>query len=332
MKKILFYSSVSDVSFFYTQKFYKIDIDLLQELGFEVITTNKKRDFLKFWKYDITFCYFYKWAFIPAIISRCFLKKVYFTGGIDDLSKEKNTKKYKRQRLLFKICYFFSTKCFIVSTEDNKNVRSILKNANKLILSYHSIDIASFEKKIVNKRKKDFFTIAWMKNKDNVVRKGLDQALLLFAELSKLNEYKDSFFYIAGTEGDGSEYLKQLIKGNNIRNVIFLGNISEEEKIYYLNTVSYYFQLSVYEGFGLAALEALAAGCIVIHSGRGGLKDCIGDNGIIVDIEASVFEQIKELERKIKDFNEEKLADGIKRIHALFSNERRKNDFSIICN
>ena len=45
MKKILFYSSVSDVSFFYTQKFYKIDIDLLQELGFEVITTNKKKRF-----------------------------------------------------------------------------------------------------------------------------------------------------------------------------------------------------------------------------------------------------------------------------------------------
>ena len=44
-KRILFYSSVSDLSFFNTQKFYQIDINILKDLGFTVETTNKKCDF-----------------------------------------------------------------------------------------------------------------------------------------------------------------------------------------------------------------------------------------------------------------------------------------------
>lgn len=331
-KRILFYSSVSDVSFFNTQKFYQIDIDLLKDLGFLVIPTNKKKDFLKFWKYDIAFCYFYKWAFIPAVISRLLFKKVYFTGGIDDLSKDKKSKRYKRQKLLFRICYRFATKCFIVSTEDYKNVGDIIKNKKKLFLSFHSIRIDSFSRNLTDNRTDDFFSIAWMKNKDNVMRKGLDKALLLFSELSKKEKYANSVFYIAGTEGDGSDYLRQIIKNNSISNVVFLGNITEEQKIEYLNSVTYYFQLSEYEGFGLAALEALAAGCIVIHSGRGGLKDCISGDGIIVDIASSLTEQIKNLDDSLVKFTEQQIENGIKRISSLFSNERRKKDFSLICN
>ena len=47
----------------------------------------------------------------------------------------------------------------------------------------------------------------------------------------------------------------------------------------------FYFMLSTYEGFGIAAIEALTAGCCLIHSGRGGLKDAAGEMGVQVDIE-----------------------------------------------
>ena len=36
---------------------------------------------------------------------------------------------------------------------------------------------------------------------------------------------------------------------------------------------------------GIAAIEALTAGCCLIHSGRGGLKDAAGEMGVQVDIE-----------------------------------------------
>ena len=71
-----------------------------------------------------------------------------------------------------------------------------------------------------------------------------------------------------------SDLLEQLIQKLKITNkVIFTGEIEEDKKITLLKNNRYYFQLSTYEGFGIAALEALAAGNIVIHSGKGGLND-----------------------------------------------------------
>ena len=82
-KKILFYSSVKNIKLFDIQRFYSVDVKLLENLGYDVIKTNKISCFFKFWNYDISFLYFYRWSLFPALISRCFLKKIYFTGGID---------------------------------------------------------------------------------------------------------------------------------------------------------------------------------------------------------------------------------------------------------
>lgn len=40
------------------------------------------------------------------------------------------------------------------------------------------------------------------------------------------------------------------------------------------------------EPFGLVALEAMAAGAVVVHSRRGGLPEVVGDTGVVVDPEA----------------------------------------------
>ncbi|MDQ3740080.1 MAG: glycosyltransferase, partial [Actinomycetota bacterium] len=40
---------------------------------------------------------------------------------------------------------------------------------------------------------------------------------------------------------------------------------------------------SLYEGFGLPALEAMAAGVPVVAADRGGLPEVVGDAGILVD-------------------------------------------------
>lgn len=53
MKRILFYSSVRDLSSFVSQRFYVIDILLLKELGYDVIITNKIIDFIRFYRYDV---------------------------------------------------------------------------------------------------------------------------------------------------------------------------------------------------------------------------------------------------------------------------------------
>lgn len=70
-------------------------------------------------------------------------------------------------------------------------------------------------------------------------------------------------------------------------------------KISILKSSQYYFQLSQYEGFGLAALEALCAGNIIIHSGKGGLSNPIYQSQILFDINNDFDEEFNLLTRKL---------------------------------
>ncbi len=56
-------------------------------------------------------------------------------------------------------------------------------------------------------------------------------------------------------------------------NVIFTGLIDDENKFKLLSETKFYFQLSKYEGFGIAALEAAILNNFVIHSGNGGILE-----------------------------------------------------------
>jgi len=332
--RILFYSSVKSKTLFETQKFYKIDIDILKNIGFNVYPTNRIADFFKFWYYDISFIYFYRYGVFPALISKIFGKRVFFTGGIDDLEESYATRRrYIIQRIFFKLCCLFSNKCIIVSVSDFENIKKIYKNRlpKKIVKSFHSIDVDKF---ICDDKSKgdDFTTIVWMGGKNNVQRKGVDTALVLFSILSKkYNEFSNSKFIIIGKEGDGTLYIKELIEKLNIENMVkFTGEIDESTKIDILKKSKYYFQLSKYEGFGLAAIEALASRNIVFHSNKGGLRDSVGRHGIIINIDEDLEAQIETIYQNIISVNDEFLSEAESYVKLNFSNERRIEDFKKI--
>ena len=214
------------------------------------------------------------------------------------------------------------------------NVKGIYSGnlPKRLSLSFHTIDVNKYVCDLNNTFKSnDFVTIAWMGAKDNVIRKGIDNAIKLYQELISFNEYKDSKFYIVGATGDGSSFLQSLINQLEInKRIIFTGRLPEEEKIKLLKKSKYYFQLSVYEGFGIAAVEALAAGNIVIHSGKGGLADGIGTYGILLNIEQSISEQAQYCIQKLKDIDNRFLENGICYVKNKFSLKQRENDFQYI--
>lgn len=125
--KVLFFSSVSDLKDFDTQGFYIEDITILKNLGYEVICTNKILDFITS-DYKIAFLYFYKWSLFPSIFARLRFKKVYYTGGIDDLSIKVQSNFFKRliYRFLFLANFLFASKVNIVSETDYINALSLL--------------------------------------------------------------------------------------------------------------------------------------------------------------------------------------------------------------
>lgn len=330
---ILFYSSVKTKKMFSVQKFYKTDITILKELGYKVILSNSMLDYLCFWKYNIAFIYFYRYGLIPAIFAKIFLKKVVFTGGIDYLDRQYAGKKsYAVQKIFFILCNLFSDKSILVSNSDTKNIKIIRKSlpSSKFPLSFHVINYESFECYEILNRKKIFCTIAWMFRLENVIRKGVDKSILLFKEIYKLDpEFR---MIIIGSKGEGSKLINEIILKENLENVVFLtGEIDENSKIQILKQSSIYSQLSTYEGFGIAAIEALAAGNIVVHTGKGGLSDAVGNNGILLQ-----NENYKEISKEIvyilskENLHRKMILKGIKHVSDNFRYDRRLNDFKDI--
>ena len=67
------------------------------------------------------------------------------------------------------------------------------------------------------------------------------------------------------------------------RQVVFTGFVSEEELVALYNGAEALVYPSLYEGFGLPVLEAMACGTPVITSARGSLPEAAGDAAIMVD-------------------------------------------------
>jgi len=75
--------------------------------------------------------------------------------------------------------------------------------------------------------------------------------------------------------------INELAKGDE--NVIRLGFVTAEDLIAVYNLATVFVLPSLYEGFGLPILEAMACGCPVITSKEGSLEEVAGDAAFYVD-------------------------------------------------
>lgn len=330
--KILFYTSVKELSLIKITGFYATDINILEDLDYRVKITNSYLEFFKFWNYDIAFIYFWSKGLLPAFISRIFFKKVMFTGGIDRLDKKYNKSKfdYWIRAIIFKLCTTLSNANIIVSKSDYKNITLTGFRFKNTYTIPHVIDFDKYQYK--NTGKENFITtVAWMEDAENVKRKGVDILVYSFKNFLKINP--NFRLKIIGSLGEGSDYLKNIAKKLEVIDKIdFTGRISEHEKVNLLKKSKYYFQLSLYEGFGIAAIEAMAAGNIVIHSGRGGLSDGISDCGIIINDLNNYNEialKLNEIDKNYRDY-EEFIIKGINHVKNNFGYKVRKNGFESI--
>ncbi len=287
-RTVLFYSSVESKKIFSIQSYYRNDIRILRDLGYRVRLSRRCLDFACFWRYSAAFIYFYRYGFFAALLAKAFGRKVFFTGGIDYLDPRFGTPSQRRvQGVLFKMCNFLSDRSLIVSEADCRNVAGLYggRLPSNCALCRHAVDIGRFlYTGEPPKKKGQYLAVVRMQHLDNVFRKGVDKAVKVFKEIHA--RHPESRLVLAGPPGEGSRYVLRLIEslGLDDGSAVYLGTVTEETKIRLMKESEYYFMLSVYEGFGITAVEALAAGCCLIHSGEGGLEDAAGGNGVRVDI------------------------------------------------
>ncbi len=95
---------------------------------------------------------------------------------------------------------------------------------------------------------------------------------------------------------------------------LYLGEIPTEDLVSIYNLASLLIIPSLYEGFGLPALEAMACGTPVIASSSASLPEVIGDAGVLFDAQdkSDIFDKIYEV-LKDEDLRQGLIKKGFKR-------------------
>ena len=113
-------------------------------------------------------------------------------------------------------------------------------------------------------------------------RKRLDFFIQLGNEFSlRFPEYNAKFYAIGhDTESVTYRYLAPMVKNKNVE--IKPATQSNDELTSYYEKASIYMQLSFYEAFGIAQVEAMLYGCIPVSNPGGAIKEVIGEAGFTV--------------------------------------------------
>lgn len=104
-----------------------------------------------------------------------------------------------------------------------------------------------------------------------------------FEKLKDENKYSGSLI-LAGMPGSGYDIVEDYVKKSNwSKEIAFTGFVTDEELIALYSKCKVFCFLSLYEGFGIPPLEALACGANVVVSNSSSLPEVVGNVGITVN-------------------------------------------------
>lgn len=113
-------------------------------------------------------------------------------------------------------------------------------------------------------------------------RKNTPSLIRAFYKIKKKNPQHK--LVITGKKGwKYKEIFETIDKLNLQKDVVFTGYVSDEDLPALYNAADLFVYPSLYEGFGLPPLEAMACGCPVITSNTSSLPEVVGDAGIMIN-------------------------------------------------
>jgi glycosyltransferase involved in cell wall biosynthesis len=115
-------------------------------------------------------------------------------------------------------------------------------------------------------------------------RKNFERIIKVFGEIIKNEKYGDLYLICAGGAGWKNESIHKLVQEKGLEDKVrFLGYVEEGDLPSIYNGAKFFMYPSLYEGFGLPVLEAMASKVPVLTSDVSSLPEVAGDAALMVD-------------------------------------------------
>lgn len=114
--------------------------------------------------------------------------------------------------------------------------------------------------------------------------KNTSSLIQAFHKLHSCSKAVNHNLVIVGELGQSETNVRELVNKLNLdEQVVFTGFVSNEDLVLLYNAAELFVHLSLYEGFGLPILEAMACGTPVLASNSSAIPEVAGNAGLLVD-------------------------------------------------
>lgn len=234
----------------------------------------------------------------PLVFLKSVLNFKLFTLAVGGDIYEKRTITYS---LVRRIVCRNSERIFVVGYE----LRNMIKkesNCSAIVIPtgvdptfFRALDLKPFLRSKWGIKQEEFVVLSLCL----LVKRKRVEDIIKAIRILKNNQSRSIKLIIAG-EGPDKPFLEELSSQLGLEtNVIFLGFVSEQEKLELLNLTDVYVLASLQEGLPFSLLEAMSSECICITTPVGDIGQVIvdGRNGFIIDLTDpnGIAEKIKEI-------------------------------------
>lgn len=328
--KACFFCKVDTPAILARNEFYRVDLQILRDLGFEVeIATRAGR----IPSADVYVVWWWTWAFLPLIRAKFWRRPMVVLGTFDHVLPDGSLEMFPRRprwhqaliRLVLR-----QADASVVCSRDQYAYLSRHFTVRGLAYSPHVVDVRHYQPG-PDPREKFFLTFCWM-TAGNARRKCIAETIRAMAILHPA--YPDYRLIVGGEQKDGYPELLRLVQSLNAGDYIdFPGVVATETKIELMQKCAVYMQPTRGEGFGMAILEAMSCGAPVITSPVGAVPEVAGDTALMVagadsQAIAAAMEQMLKNEGLRRDYGRRARQRAVE----LFSYERRRDDLQRILN
>lgn len=113
-------------------------------------------------------------------------------------------------------------------------------------------------------------------------RKNMHRLIPAFTRLKRDGAAVDTLVLTGGATAAAREWLMRMVPADLADNVIFTGYVPDDDLPLLYSAASVFTFPSLYEGFGLPPLEAMACGTPVVCADASSLPEVVGDAGLLV--------------------------------------------------